>query len=114
MIEAVLRVERQGLGDHRPRELRSQIVQRGICERNDGAKAVVAAGELDHDQDVVVGHAFLLGRVDGAGKSIRDRRISRGETRRAGAEHEACLEEVAALELVDADFSFHSSRTYLS
>ena len=107
VVEAELRVEGQRLGDHRPRELWPQVVQRRIRERHQRAQAVVAAGELDHDQDVVIAHAFFLGRVDGAGERVRHGRVAGGEARGAGAEHKSRLQEVAALELVDADFSLH-------
>jgi len=89
-------------------------VQRRIRERNQGAQPIVAARELDHDQDVLVSHSFFLGRVDGAGECVGHGCVSRRKPGSTGAEDQAGFEEVSALELIDADFSGHVSCTYLS
>ena len=89
-------------------------MQRRICERDDRAQAVVAACELDHHQDVLVGHAFFLRRVDRARECVRHSRIAGCKTRSTGAEDQAGFEKVAALELVDADLPLHLACTYLS
>src|SRR5712691_13388510 len=89
-------------------------MQRRVGQRHQRAQAVVAAGELDHDQDVVVAGAFLLRRIHGARERIRYGGVPGGEARRAGAEDQAGFQEVTALELVDAYIFLHRSRTYLS
>ena len=114
VVEAELGVDGQRLRDHRPGQLRPQVVQRRVRQRHQGAQSVVAAGELDHDQDVVVADPFLLGRVDRTSERVRHGRVAGGQAGCPGAEDQARLQEVAALELVDADFFLHRSRTYLS
>ena len=78
-----------------------------VLQRHHRAEAVVAAGQLDHDQNLVVGDPFLLGRVDGAGEGVRHGGVTRGQAGGAGAEDEARLEEVTPLELVDAVLFSH-------
>ena len=106
-------VQRQRLRHHRARKPRPQVVQQRIGQRHQRAQAVVAARELDHHEHVVVGDPLLLGGVDGTRERVGDRRVARGEAGRAGAEHKSRAKEVAALQLVDADFIAHLF-TYLS
>ena len=83
-------------------------MQLGVLERDHGPEAVVATGQLHHDQDLVVGDAFLLGRVDRPREGVGDRGVPRRQAGRAGAEDESRLQEVAPLELVDAVLFSHS------
>ena len=114
VVEPIALVEWQRLRDHRARKLGAQVVKHWVGKRHESAQAVVSTGELDHHQHVVVGDALLLGGVDGAGESVGHRGIAGGETCGAGAEHETRAQEVAALELVDADLVCHLVHTYFS
>src|SRR2546426_12829690 len=69
---------------------------------------------MDPVHPVFVGGAVFLVRVARAPKVSGSPPISAGESRRSRAEHEAGLQEVATLELVDSDFLGHLSCTYLS
>ena len=97
-----------------PESFGPEVVEGRIGQRHDRAQAVIPARELDHDEHVVVGHAFALGCVDGACKSIGHRCVAGGQSGRARAEHEPGLQEVAPLELVDSDLVGHLCFTYLS
>src|SRR5207245_7285641 len=114
VIEPEVRGKGQSLRHHRARELGTQVVQRRVREGNQRAQPVVATGELDHHEHVVVGDAVLLGRVDSASECVRYRRVAGGQSRRTGSEYKAGLQEIAPLELVDADLFTHLTCTYLS
>src|SRR5262249_29195914 len=97
----------QGGSDRHRGQLGPEVVDPGVRHRDHGAQAIVAAGQLDHDQDAVVVDAVGLGRVDGAGEGVGHRGVAGGQARRAGAEDQARPEEVTPLELVDADLFNH-------
>ena len=82
-------------------------MQRRVGERNERSQPVVAAGELDHHEHLVVGDAFLLGRVDRARERVGHGGVTGREASGAGAEDESRAQEVAPLELVDADLVLH-------
>ena len=89
-------------------------MQRRVGQRHERAQPVVAAGELDHHEHVVVGDALLLGRVDGARERVGHRGVTGRQARGPRTEDEPGAQEVAALELVDADLVLHVTCTYLS
>src|SRR5262245_22392991 len=85
-----------------------------VLERNHRAQVVVSSGKLDHDQDVVVLHAPLLGRVDRARERVRDGGVARCQGAGRSPKNEAGPEEVPALQLVDPDRVLaHVTNTYL-
>src|SRR5205823_12712700 len=79
-----------------------------IGDRDHRLEAVVAAGELDHHEDLVVRDLLRLRRVHRACEHIRHRGVSGREARRARSEDEAGAEEVAARELRECGDHFRS------
>src|SRR5207247_5731342 len=114
LVEAQVARDRQRRPDRHGGQLGPQVVQLRVRHGDHGPQAVVAARELDHDQDAVVARAVGLGRVDRPGEGVRHGRVAGGKARGAGAEDQAGPQEVAALELVDPDRFCHRSCTYLS
>src|SRR5260370_39489425 len=72
VVQAELVVERQGRRDHRPGGHWPDGMQRRGGERHDGAQAVIAAGELEYEQGVVVVCCLRLWRGEGARNGFVD------------------------------------------
>ena len=82
-------------------ELRPQVAVGLVMQRDDRLQAVVAAGELDHHEDLVVHDTASLRRVHRSREHVGDRGVAGGESRGARAEHQPRAEEVPATDLAE-------------